>query len=139
MDKKRLYRLQAEIQRIVSELLIEGLKDPRIDPMTSVSKVELSNDTSVATIYFSIYGSQKTKEDTLDALENAKGYIRSRLAKVLEIRQVPELRFKIDESVEYSIEIQKILNKLNSESKENVNEELDAEEEESQPKRYWPR
>ena len=129
MDKKRLYRLQAEIQRIVSELLIEGLKDPRIDPMTSVSKVELSNDTSVATIYFSIYGSQKTKEDTLDALENAKGYIRSRLAKVLEIRQVPELRFKIDESVEYSIEIQKILNKLNSESKENVHEELDADEE----------
>lgn len=129
MDKKRLYRLQAEIQRIVSELLIEGLKDPRIDPMTSVSKVELSNDTSVATIYFSIYGSQKTKEDTLDALENAKGYIRSRLAKVLEIRQVPELRFKIDESVEYSIEIQKILNILNSESKENVNEELDADEE----------
>lgn len=129
MDKKRLYRLQAEIQRIVSELLIEGLKDPRIDPMTSVSKVELSNDTSVATIYFSIYGSQKTKEDTLDALENAKGYIRSRLAKVLEIRQVPELRFKIDESVEYSIEIQKILNKLNSERKENVNEELDADEE----------
>ncbi len=129
MDKKRLYRLQAEIQRIVSELLIEGLKDPRIDPMTSVSKVELSNDTSVATIYFSIYGSQKTKEDTLDALENAKGYIRSRLAKVLEIRQVPELRFKIDESVEYSIEIQKILNKLNSESEEKANEELDADEE----------
>lgn len=129
MDKKRLYRLQAEIQRIVSELLIEGLKDPRIDPMTSVSKVELSNDTSVATIYFSIYGSQKTKEDTLDALENAKGYIRSRLAKVLEIRQVPELRFKIDESVEYSIEIQKILNKLNSESKEKQNKELDADEE----------
>ena len=129
MDKKRLYRLQAEIQRIVSELLIEGLKDPRIDPMTSVSEVELSNDTSVATIYFSIYGSQKTKEDTLDALENAKGYIRSRLAKVLEIRQVPELRFKIDESVEYSIEIQKILNKLNSESKEKANEELDADEE----------
>ena len=129
MDKKRLYRLQAEIQRIVSELLIEGLKDPRIDPMTSVSKVELSNDTSVATIYFSIYGSQKTKEDTLDALENAKGYIRSRLAKVLEIRQVPELRFKIDESVEYSIEIQKILNKLNPESKEKANKELDADEE----------
>ena len=128
MDKKRLYRLQAEIQRIVSELLIEGLKDPRIDPMTSVSKVELSNDTSVATIYFSIYGSQKTK-DTLDALENAKGYIRSRLAKVLEIRQVPELRFKIDESVEYSIEIQKILNKLNSESEEKANKELDADEE----------
>ena len=129
MDKKRLYRLQAEIQRIVSELLIEGLKDPRIDPMTSVSNVELSNDTSVATIYFSIYGSQKTKEDTLDALENAKGYIRSRLAKVLEIRQVPELRFKIDESVEYSIEIQKILNKLNSESEEKANKELDADEE----------
>lgn len=129
MDKKRLYRLQAEIQRIVSELLIEGLKDPRIDPMTSVSKVELSNDTSVATIYFSIYGSQKTKEDTLDALENAKGYIRSRLAKVLDIRQVPELRFKIDESVEYSIEIQKILNKLNSESEEKQNKELDADEE----------
>lgn len=129
MDKKRLYRLQAEIQRIVSELLIEGLKDPRIDTMTSVSKVELSNDTSVATIYFSIYGSQKTKEDTLDALENAKGYIRSRLAKVLEIRQVPELRFKIDESVEYSIEIQKILNKLNSESEEKANKEMDADEE----------
>ena len=129
MDKKRLYRLQAEIQRIVSELLIEGLKDPRIDPMTSVSKVELSHAASCATIYFSIYGSQKTKEDTLDALENAKGYIRSRLAKVLEIRQVPELRFKIDESVEYSIEIQKILNKLNSESEEKANKELDADEE----------
>lgn len=129
MDKRRLYRVQSEIQRIISELLIEGLKDPRIDQMTSVSKVELSNDTSVATIYFSIYGSQKTKEDTLSALENAKGYIRSRLAKVLEIRQVPELRFKIDESVEYSIEIQKILNKLNLESEEKSNEEQKDDEE----------
>ncbi len=128
MDKRRLYRVQAEIKRIVSELLIEGLKDPRIDKMTSVSKVDLSKDTSVATIYFSIYGSKKTKEDTLDALENAKGYIRSRLAKVLEIRQVPELRFKIDESVEYSIEIQKILNKLNIES-DIEDEELDEDEE----------
>lgn len=129
MDKRRLYRVQSEIQRIISELLIEGLKDPRIDQMTSVSKVELSNDTSVATIYFSIYGSQKTKEDTLSALENAKGYIRSRLAKVLEIRQVPELRFKIDESVEYSIEIQKILNKLDLESEEKSNEEQKEDEE----------
>ena len=129
MDKRRLYRVQSEIQRIISELLIEGLKDPRIDQMTSVSKVELSNDTSVATIYFSIYGSQKTEEDTLSALENAKGYIRSRLAKVLEIRQVPELRFKIDESVEYSIEIQKILNKLNLESEEKSNEEQKEDEE----------
>lgn len=129
MDKRRLYRVQSEIQRIISELLIEGLKDPRIDQMTSVSKVELSNDTSVATIYFSIYGSQKTKEDTLSALENAKGYIRSRLAKVLDIRQVPELRFKIDESVEYSIEIQKILNKLNLESEEKSNEEQKEDEE----------
>lgn len=129
MDKRRLYRVQSEIQRIISELLIEELKDPRIDQMTSVSKVELSNDTSVATIYFSIYGSQKTKEDTLSALENAKGYIRSRLAKVLEIRQVPELRFKIDESVEYSIEIQKILNKLNLESEEKSNEEQKEDEE----------
>lgn len=129
MDKRRLYRVQSEIQRIISELLIEGLKDPRIDQMTSVSKVELSNDTSVATIYFSIYGSQKTKEDTLSALENAKGYVRSRLAKVLEIRQVPELRFKIDESVEYSIEIQKILNKLNLESEEKSNEEQKEDEE----------
>ena len=129
MDKRRLYRVQSEIQRIISELLIEGLKDPRIDQMTSVSKVELSNDTSVATIYFSIYGSQKTKEDTLSALENAKGYIRSLLAKVLEIRQVPELRFKIDESVEYSIEIQKILNKLNLESEEKSNEEQKEDEE----------
>lgn len=129
MDKRRLYRVQSEIQRIISELLIEGLNDPRIDQMTSVSKVELSNDTSVATIYFSIYGSQKTKEDTLSALENAKGYIRSRLAKVLEIRQVPELRFKIDESVEYSIEIQKILNKLNLESEEKSNEEQKEDEE----------
>lgn len=120
MDKKRLNRVQAEIQRIVSELLIEGLKDPRIDKMTSVSKVELSNDASIATIYFSIYGDNKTKEDTLEALENAKGYIRSRIAKVLEIRQVPELRFKIDESIEYSIEIQEILNKLNLDEKSDV-------------------
>lgn len=129
MDKRRLYRVQAEIQRIISELLIEGLKDPRIDKMTSVSKVELSNDTSLATIYFSIYGSKKTKEDTLEALENANGYIRSRLAKVLEIRQVPELRFKIDESIEYSIEIQEILKKLNLEEQADArSEDVDDEE-----------
>lgn len=129
MDKRRLYRVQAEIKRIVSELLIEGLKDPRIDKMTSVSKVDLSNDTSVATIYFSIYGDKKTKEDTLEALENAKGYIRSRLAKALEIRQVPELRFKIDESIEYSIEIQEILKKLNLEDSDSRSEDVEDEEE----------
>lgn len=123
MDQKRVFRIQSEIQKIISNLLINGLKNTRISKMTAVSQVKLSRDLSFADVYISIYGNKREKEETMEALEHAKGYIRSVISKELDIRTTPELRFKLDESVEYSIKIQNILIGLKNNSNNEDEEE----------------
>lgn len=89
------------------------IRDPHIDSMVSVTDVEVSNDLSYARIYVSKLGSDKgTRSDGLAALEKANGYIRSLLAQRLKIRKVPELRFSLDNSLEYGAKIEKILGEL---------------------------
>lgn len=123
MDQKRVFRIQSEIQKIISNLLINGLKNTRISKMTAVSQVKLSGDLSFADVYISIYGNKREKGETMEALEHAKGYIRSVISKELDIRTTPELRFKLDESVEYSIKIQNILIGLKNNSNNEDEEE----------------
>ena len=113
-------RLGEEIKKIISEMLLKELKDPRLSAMISITAVEVTRDGSYATVYLSVLGVDPGKEteagqqeETLAALENAKGFIRNEISRRVKMRHVPELIFKIDRSMEYGRHISKLINELN--------------------------
>ena len=109
---KRNFRLAGEIRRDLTEIFANEIKEPHIDSMVSVTDVEVSNDLSYERIYVSKLGSQRDREALLDALTKANGFIRSALSQRLKIRKVPELRFFLDDSLEYGAKIEKLLSEL---------------------------
>lgn len=107
----KIERLERIIEREIGTILLNS-KDERLRFVT-VTKVNLTSDASIATVYYTILGSQEQKEATAKNLENATGFIRSSLGKALEIRKIPEIRLKYDESMAYGEKIEAILKNIN--------------------------
>ena len=127
-------RLGEEIRRIISEMLIHGVKDPRLSGMISLTGVEVTSDGSYATCFGSILGlnqnqeeRQKEAEDVLAGLNSAKGLFKREIGHQIKLRHVPELIFKIDESLEYGRHISEIIGTLGIENYQN-DEEVDNKE-----------
>jgi ribosome-binding factor A len=115
MSYQRVERIAEEIRRELSRILHYEVKDPRITEMVSIPKVEVSRDIRHAKIYISVLGNQQDKQDTMEGLKCANGFIRKELGHSLQLRHIPELHFVLDESIEYSIHIAKKLKELNQE------------------------
>lgn len=111
-------RLGEEIKKILSGLLLKELKDPRLSSMISITAVEVTSDGSYATVYISVLGfnseddEHQVKQDALDALRSAKGFIRKDISRQLKLRHTPDLIFKIDKSMEYGRHIDSIIDNL---------------------------
>ena len=111
-------RLGEEIRKIVSELLLRELKDPGLSAMISVTAVEVTSDSSYATVYLSVLatgGMQSEEQETqkaLEAMNRAKGFIRNEIGRQVKLRHTPELIFKIDYSMEYGRHISEIIRDL---------------------------
>jgi ribosome-binding factor A len=118
MNIKRINRISEEVRKTVSELLAREIKDPRIEPMTSITKVEVTNDLRYANIFVSVLGDKKVKEETLEGLESAKGFIRKEIGNRIDLRYVPEPIFHLDESIERGIYMSKLIEKVNKEDRE---------------------
>ena len=115
MRFKRSQRIQELLLEEISKLLQDGLKDPRIG-FATLTRVEVSDNLKHAKIFVSVMGSEKDKTDSLNALKNAKGFIRNTLGKNLYLKYLPELEFKKDENAEHVEKITRILNDLHTES-----------------------
>ena len=102
-------RVNAEVQRELSTILRGGIKDPRVAPMTSVVAVEVAPDLKTCKAYISVLGDEKAQADTLEGLKSAEGYIRRQLAKNLNLRNTPEIRFILDESIEYGVNMSRLI------------------------------
>ncbi len=105
----RILRINDEILRETANIIRSELSDPRIGVMTTVVNVKTSSDLKYCKIYVSVFGDAKVKEDTLNALKSANGYIRKLLASRLNLRNTPELTFIIDDSLDHSEKITKLL------------------------------
>lgn len=112
----RMIRINDEIKREVSEIIRSELKDPRVGVITSVIKVETTNDLKYCKIYVSILGDDEQKKETMEGLKNASGFIRKQIAVRINLRNTPELKFVLDNSLEYSFKISKIINEINEKS-----------------------
>jgi len=113
MSYKRSDKVAEAIHKIVSELLVKGLKDPRIGFVT-ITGVKVSDDNHVATIYFTVMGSDDEKKGSEAGLNSACGFIRKEIGRELRMRFTPEIRFKYDTSLEYGFHIDKILKEVGS-------------------------
>ncbi|HJB28646.1 MAG TPA: 30S ribosome-binding factor RbfA [Candidatus Blautia faecavium] len=102
-------RVNAEVQRELSSIIRNEIKDPRIHPMTSVMNVEVAPDLKTCKAYISVLGDEAAKESTIKGLSNAEGYIRRELARNLNLRNTPEIRFILDESIEYGVNMSKLI------------------------------
>lgn len=107
----RVERIEKIIEREIGNILLSEVKDQRLRYVT-ITNVKVTNDLSIATVFYTIIGDENQIVSTKKNLEDAKGFIRSKLSKVLEIRKTPELRFKYDESFEYGNKIEEILRNL---------------------------
>ncbi|MCL2620537.1 MAG: 30S ribosome-binding factor RbfA [Defluviitaleaceae bacterium] len=113
--RNRMVRINDEIMKELSEILRSGIKDPRMTAMASVVRVETTQDLKFAKAYISIMGDDEAKEKTMAAIENAKGHIRSTVAKAIDLRQTPEFTFVLDESLDHGDRINQILDDVNKE------------------------
>ncbi len=96
-------RINAEVQKELSAIIRGEIKDPRIHPMTTVTGAEVAPDLKTCKAYISVLGSREEKEATIRGLSSAEGYIRRLLAKNVNLRNTPEIRFILDESIEYGV------------------------------------
>lgn len=113
--KVRPNRIGEEIKKELVLLIRNGIKDPRVDTLISITDVEVTGDLSYATIFISRFGSEQQRQDALEGMKAAAGFIRSELSKRLKLRTVPELIFKLDDSLEYGAKIETILHQINQE------------------------
>ncbi|HIV40625.1 MAG TPA: 30S ribosome-binding factor RbfA [Candidatus Mediterraneibacter guildfordensis] len=109
-------RINAEVQRELSNILQNGIKDPRVAPMTSVVAVEVAPDLKTCKAYISVLGDEKARQDTLKGLQSAEGYIRRELARTVNMRNTPEIRFIADQSIEYGVNISRKIDEVNRDS-----------------------
>ena len=108
----RIQKIDEEIKREVSQIISYELHDPHATGMISVTKVKTTPDLRYARVYVSMFNS-KNKKATLATLKKSSGYIRSELAKRINLRTTPELVFEFDESIEYGAKIDQILKEIN--------------------------
>lgn len=112
----RVASVGEQIRRELSQLFLEGVKDPRIGFVT-VSNVKVSADISLATVNYTVLGSEKELRDTEIGLQQSAGWIRKELAARLKLRHMPTLRFLHDKNLENSFHIQSLLTKLPDEDR----------------------
>lgn len=106
-------RINMEVQRELSDIIRTGIKDPRINPLTSVVSVDVTPDLKICKAYISVLGDEESQKDTLAGLKSAEGYIRKKLASTINLRNTPEIIFIIDQSIEYGVNMSKLIDEVN--------------------------
>ncbi len=106
-------RVNGEVHRVLAEIIRSEIKDPRINPMTTVVSVEVAPDLKTCKAWISVLGNEESQKDTLAGLRSAEGYIKNQLARKINLRNTPEIRFIIDQSIEYGVTMSKLIDDVN--------------------------
>ena len=121
-------RINGEVQKELSVIIQNEIKDPRIAPMTSVVAVEVAPDLKTCKAYISVLGNEEAAQNTLAGLKSAEGYIRRQLARTVNLRNTPEIRFILDQSIAYGVTMTKLIDDVRrTERRDEGEHEQDAE------------
>ena len=102
-------QINEEVLRVLAEIIRADIKDPRVCSMTSVIAVEVAPDLKTCKAWISVLGDENAIKDTLAGLKSAEGYIRRELARRINLRNTPEIRFFVDESIAYGVRMSKMI------------------------------
>ena len=111
MGNKRAIRDGELLKEEISQIVLREMKDPRIG-FVSVTDVEVSGDLRHAKVFISVYGSDKEKEETLEGLQQAQGFVRKLVGERVKIHHTPEIIFRYDDSIENGVHISEIIKDL---------------------------
>ena len=106
-------RINAEVQKVMADIIRSEIKDPRINMMTSVIAVEVSPDLKTCKAWISVLGDEKSQKDTLAGLRSAEGFIRNKIAKEINLRNTPLITFVMDQSIAYGVTMSKKIDEVN--------------------------
>lgn len=122
MDKRRSLKISSQMQKELSKILQEDVNDPRLtdDVIVSITDVEVTNDLSYADIYVSVLGDESKKESVVEALEQAKGFMKMLIGERMRLRSMPEFRFKYDNSIEHGAYMDKLIAETIAKDEENA-------------------
>ncbi len=115
-------RINEEVMRELSNIIRGEIKDPRINPLTSVVAVEVAPDLKTAKAFISVLGDEESQKKTLEGLRSAEGFIRRELARSINLRNTPEIRFILDQSIAYGMEMSQKIDALTRQSNEEEDE-----------------
>ncbi len=116
-------RINGEVQRVLAEIIRGEIKDPRISPLTSVVAVEVAPDLKSCMPWISVLGDEEVRNATYQGLKSAEGFIKSKLAKEINLRNTPAITFIMDQSIEYGVNMSKKIDDVMSSQESNEEEE----------------
>ena len=116
MQGKRTERVGSLLQMELSRLVLERIKDPRLGFIT-ITHVKVTADLKSAVVFFTVMGDKKKKEDSLEVLKHAAGFLQKEVGHVLQMRYTPHLQFELDDMIDKSFEIEAVIRKLDEKSK----------------------
>lgn len=118
-------RINGEVQKELSMIIQNEIKDPRIAPMTSVVAVEVAPDLKTCKAWISVLGDEKAAQDTLAGLRSAEGYVRRALARSINLRNTPEIKFILDQSIAYGVTMTKMIDDVIKSEQSVESDEID--------------
>lgn len=121
-------RINGEVQKVLAEIIRGEIKDPRISPLTSVVAVEVAPDLKSCKAWISVLGGEEAREATLQGLKSAEGFIRTKLARTINLRNTPDITFVMDQSIEYGVNMSRRIDEVMSSDRSGLSEAADGEE-----------
>lgn len=116
-------RINGEVQRVLAEIIRGEIKDPRISPLTSVVSVEVAPDLKSCKAWISVLGDEEARKATYQGLKSAEGFIKSKLAKEINLRNTPAITFIMDQSIEYGVSMSKKIDDVMASERDEVEED----------------
>lgn len=115
MATQRTDRLNSLLKEVISEVIKRDVRNPHVAELVTVTRVQITKDLHYAKVFISVIGSEQQKEETVNALQTAAGFIAVNASHKVTMRYFPELRFKLDDSVDKHMRIEKLLNEISTE------------------------
>ena len=115
-------RINREVERTLSEVIRSELKDPRIHPLTSVTGASVTTDLKYCKVFVSVLSSDEDKASTMEGLKHARPFLRKRLAETVNLRNTPELKFVLDEGIEYGMHLSKLIEEVSAADEKVISE-----------------
>ncbi len=119
MASGRTDKIAKEMKRVIADVILFDLKDPRLSRMTSVTRVTVTGDLSYSKVYVSVYDTDEKRASSMEALRSSEGFIKRKINDSIKMRKIPSLEFILDDSIEYGAYMSRIIDEVNAESNGN--------------------